>query len=431
MTQRLAYHQETLEYLKAHEPELWRWFSSTACQDEYAKNARLDLLKSCYRFERSGAEDLYALCDEVSVSLGVSAPVTLYQSQGAGAMNMALAYVPNQAHIVFEGAVRTTLTRDELRSALAHELTHFSCWQEADGELLIADQMLSAMAVHPAAQPSHIESARLFRLYTEIQADRGALSACGNQLTAISALIKIETGLSEVDPESYLRQSAEVFGQSEVKAEELTHPESYIRAWALKRWADDGSGAETEIRRIIEGRLDTDRLSLTGQQRLTAITRRLLRQFFDLRWLRTEVLLAHARLFFTDFDPDAPSVDDPRAASVRRSDLERVPSVRVADLEVGRGDDEPRALADELQDTAESVQRYLCYVLLDLATVDRQLEDAPLAAALRLAEEAGLAERFMTLAGEELGLSKRAAARLRKEGTDIMARAARAAEEPA
>lgn len=401
MTQRLAYHQETLEYLKAHEPELWRWFSSTACQDEYAKNARLDLLKSCYRFERTGAEDLYALCDEVSAALGLSAPVTMYQSQGAGAMNMALAYVPNEAHIVFEGPVRTTLTRDELRSALAHELTHFSCWQEADGELLIADQMLAAMAVHPAAQPSHIESARLFRLYTEIQADRGALAACGNQLTAISALIKIETGLSEVDPESYLRQSAEVFGQSEVKAEELTHPESYIRAWALTRWADDGSGAETGIRRIIEGRLDTDRLSLIGQQRLTAITRRLLRQFFDLRWLRTEVLLAHARLFFTDFDLDAPPAD------------------------------EPRALADELQETAESVQRYLCYVLLDLATVDRQLEDAPLAAALRLAEDAGLAERFMTLAGEELGLSKRAATRLRKEGADIMARAARAAEEPA
>lgn len=401
MTQRLAYHQETLEYLKAHEPELWRWFSSTACQDEYAKNARLDLLKSCYRFERTGAEDLYALCDEVSAALGLSAPVTMYQSQGAGAMNMALAYVPNEAHIVFEGPVRTTLTRDELRSALAHELTHFSCWQEAAGELLIADQMLAAMAVHPAAQPSHIESARLFRLYTEIQADRGALAACGNQLTAISALIKIETGLSEVDPESYLRQSAEVFGQSEVKAEELTHPESYIRAWALTRWADDGSGAETGIRRIIEGRLDTDRLSLIGQQRLTAITRRLLRQFFDLRWLRTEVLLAHARLFFTDFDLDAPPAD------------------------------EPRALADELQETAESVQRYLCYVLLDLATVDRQLEDAPLAAALRLAEDAGLAERFMTLAGEELGLSKRAATRLRKEGADIMARAARAAEEPA
>lgn len=398
---RLAYHQQTLDYLKHAEPELWRWFSSTACQDEFAKTARLELLKSCYRFERADAGDLYALCDEVAATAGVAAPVTLYQSQSGDRMNMMLAYMPDEAHIVFEGPVRTTLTRDELRSTIAHELAHYALWQEADGEMLIADQMLAAMASHPAAQPSHLESARLFRLYTEIYADRGALAACGDPLTAIAALIKVGTGVTDVNAESYVRQATEVFAQADVKAEELTHPESYIRAWALNRWAGDPEHADADIRRVIEGRLDIDRLSLLGQDQLTRMTRRLLFEFFGPRWLRTDVLLAHARLFFTDFNPDVPPGDA------------------------------PRGYEEALKNVSDSTERYVSYVLLDLATVDRQFDDAPLVAALRLAEKGGIEERFGALLTEELGLSRRAISRLRKEGHSIMEKAARSAGEPA
>jgi hypothetical protein len=401
MPERLAYHQQTLDYLKSAEPELWAWFSSTPTQDDAVRTARLEVLKSCYRYERADAADLYAVCDEVAATLDVTAPVTLYQSQAAAGMNLLLAYVPNEAHIVFEGNVRAMLTACELRAALAHELAHFAYWQEAAGEMLIADQMLAAMALHPAATPSHIESARLFRLYTEIHADRGALAVSGDALTAVSALIKIATGTPDVSAESYLRQAAELFDQQkEIRTEELTHPEAYIRVWALKRWADDEAGADADIRRIIEGRLDTERLSLIGQQRLTAITRRLLDAFFEPQWLRTDALLAHARLFFTDFNPGLPAIEQGC-----------------------------RSLADELADVDESVQRYSSYVLLDLGTVDSQLEDAPLAAAFRLADELGLGERFATLAREELALTKRAVARLKKEATAIMAKAAAAAEE--
>lgn len=401
MPDRLGYHQQTLDYLKSAERELWAWFSSTATQDDAAKHARLEVLKSCYRFERADTAELYSVCDEVAAALGVTAPVTLYQSQTPDRTNLLLAYVPNEAHVVFEGNVRATLTDDELRAALAHELTHFAYWQEADGEMRIADQMLAAMALHPAATPSHVESARLFRLYTEIHADRGALAASGNALTAISALIKIATGATDVNAESYLRQAAELFDeQKEVRTDELTHPEAYIRAWALNRWANEQPGADADIRRIIEGRLDTERLTLVGQYRLTAITRRLLEAFFEPRWLRTDALVAHARLFFTDFSPGAPTFHA-----------------------------QPRPLSEELGDAAESVQRYACYVLLDLATVDGQLEDAPLAAALRLADEAGVGERFLTLAREELDLTKRAVTRLKKEAASIVAKAAAAAEE--
>jgi hypothetical protein len=70
------------------------------------------------------------------------------------------------------------------------------------------------------------------------------------------------------------------------------------------------------------------------------------------------------------------------------------------------------------------MRRYACYVLLDLATVDRTLEQAPLAAAIRLSEELGVDDAFLAVAGEELALSKRTLARLRKDSAKVVADAA-------
>ena len=44
----------------------------------------------------------------------------------------------------------------------------------------------------------------------------------------------METGLSEVSAESYLRQADEIFSAGRTQANQLTHPEPYIRARALK-----------------------------------------------------------------------------------------------------------------------------------------------------------------------------------------------------
>lgn len=393
----LPYHRRTIDYLRASEGELWDWFSSTRSLEEHARHVRLELLKSCYRFERAEHADLYAIVDGLRETLGLPAPVTVYQSQTAVAMNAFLSYVPGEAHIVLEGPVRATLTGDELKATLAHEMTHFLLWECDEGERLVADQLLSAMVSSDPVEMSHVESARLYRLYLEIHADRGALFAVGDPRVAVSSLIKIQTGLADAQAESYLRQSDEIFGQTEVKAEELTHPESFIRARALKLWSEQGRGADDEIARMVEGRLDLGRLSLLGQQRLTELTRRVLERYLQPAWLRTQALLAHARLFFPDLDP-------------------------------GRGDDGSVNLRDGVAGTAESIQRYLAYVLLDLATVDRELDEAPAAAALRLAEELGVDGPFLQMAVDEIPLTKRAASRLKKESAQIVANAARDAE---
>jgi hypothetical protein len=390
----LPFHRGIVEYLGTHEAELWKWFSSTAFLDEYAANTRLELLKSCYRFDASDHGELYALVETVRERVGVTAPLTLYQSQSVAGMNASLCYIPREIHLILEGPIRATLSQDELRSIVAHELAHFLLWEGKNSALLVADQMLSAMATHPRAEPSHIESARLFRLYLEVHCDRAALAVSPDPLVAISALIKVQTGLVDAQAESYLRQSDEIFGQAEVTTEGLTHPESFIRARALKLWADNGDAAAPEIARMIEGRLDLGRLSLLGQQRLTELTRRVLLRFLEPAWLQTEPLVAHARLFFPALDLEA---------------------------QLGLDVD---AMRDELDDIGDSIRNYLCYVLLDLASVDPQLEQAPLAAALALADDLGIGEAFLAKASEELDLGKRVLTRLRRESAKIAAAAA-------
>jgi Zn-dependent protease with chaperone function len=389
----LPYHRGIIDYLKTYEAELWKWFSSTTFREEYAATTRLELLKSCYRFAPADHADLHGLVADVRDRLGLRAPVNLYQSQNAAGMNAALCYIPGEVHLVLEGPIRTTLSVEELRAILAHELAHYLLWERQDGELLVADQMLSAMASHARAELSHVESVRLFRLYLEVHCDRAALAVSSDPLIAISSLIKVQTGLVDAQAESYLRQSEEIFGQAEIKTQGLTHPESFIRARALKLWADTGDAAHAEIARMIEGPLELGRLSLLAQRRLSEVTRRLLAHFLQPTWLQTEPLLAHARLFFTDLDPAGTEPGDP-------------------------------ALKDELAGMSDSVQRYLGYLLLDLATVDRSLEEAPLAAAVRLSSELGFSDSFLALAGEELELPKRSLTRLKKDAIKIVADAA-------
>jgi hypothetical protein len=396
----LPFQRDLIAYLRSEEPELWRWYSSTTFLDEYATNVRLGLLKSCYRLERDAHPDVYGLVDEVRASLGITAAVTVYQSQTAVALNAWLAYLPGEAHVVLEGPVTATLTRDELRAALAHELTHYLIWQFENGDLLVADQMISAMASHPRAEASHVETARLFRLYLEIHADRGSVVAGADPMVAIGSLVKVQTGLADAQGESYLRQAEEIFAAAtEVKTEELTHPESFIRARALKLWSDSGDAANEAIASMIESRLDLARLGLPGQKRLSAMTRGVLARLLRPGWLRTDARLAHARLFFSDLDPE------------REAETAVLPSV------------------EELAAAHETVRRYLSYVLLDMATVDRESEDAPLAASLRMAEELGLGALFPEIAATELELSKRALTRLRKDAAQMVAAAEKAGTE--
>lgn len=385
----LSYHVEIVHYLQDRESELWKWFAADRLRGQQNEAVRLDLLKTTYRIERENNAQLYDSAYAVGKALGLKVPLTFYQSQHAGGLNAALAYMPGEAHIIFAGQVLSALSDSELRCVLGHELTHFSL---LDGwpDYLIATQLLAALTNDATAQPVHAASARLLKLYTEVYCDRGAFRAVGDLAAAITALVKIETGITDVSADSYLRQTAEVFAKGHPRAEGMTHPETFIRARALQLWAEQPKTAASQISQIIEGPPSLEELDLLGQEKVSGLTRRLIATYLRPSWLQTDPTLAHARLFFDDFTPR--STTDP-------------------------------VLPDDLHGADAKLRDYYCYVLLDFAVADRDLEDAPLAAALLLSDELGLGERFRQIAAKELNLRKKQLDALETDASKIIAKA--------
>lgn len=393
----LPYHREVLAYLRSEEPRLWDWFSSHRIQQEHADAVRLELLKTTYRVEPGTAPRLHEIANRVSARLQLNVPITFYHSQRSSGLNASLAFLPQEAHVVLHGPITDVLSDEEIEALLGHELSHLLLWTNWDGEYLIADQILAAMAGDTSAEPAQAETARLFRLYTEIFCDRGSLAACGALSAAVSSLVKTETGLRDISAESYLRQSEEIFSRGDAKTEGLTHPECFIRARALRLWQEDGADAEAEIRRMIEGPPSLVGLDLLGQVRIARLTRRLIDQLLTPAWMQTEVTLGHARLFFDDYvPPDASPADD--------------------------------SLADDLSTPDSQLQDYYCYVLLDFVTTDRELDEGPLAAAYLLVERLGLADRFHAVVLKELGIAKKQLEKIRRDAERIIAQSAEAAE---
>ena len=389
----LAYQRAAVEYLRSEEPAVWEWFSSNRFREKHAEQVRLDILKATYRLEREGHRDLYAIADEVRGALGLAIPLTVYQAPAAeGGMNAFLAWIPGEAHVVLKGPVLGSLRPGELRALLGHELSHAVLYELEDGAFLVAGQVLEAMAGDAGADPSHVESARLYDLYTEVFADRGSLLASGSAADSITALLKVETGLAEVSAESYLRQADEIFAQGSPRAEQLTHPEAFIRARAIALWESKGEESDPDVARMLEGKPAIAALDLVARRRVEGLTRDLLAAYLGPAPFRTESVVGHARRFFPDFSPS------PR----RKGDLD---GLRVF-----------------LEGCDASVRDFFCYVVLDLVAVERELEDVPLARGLVLADELGLEGRFAELAGKELGLSKKALAAARAGAAGLVAR---------
>ena len=193
----------------------------------------------------------------------------------------------------------------------------------------------------------------------------------------IRSLIKIETGISEVSAESYLQQAEEIFKQGPGPSERVSHPETYIRVRALSLWMTDPVTAEDEIVSMIEGVRSVDELDLLGQKKMTGVTRKLITELLQPAWFRTDLVLAHARLFFPDFAPN------------------------------GTASDAPPSFAQD-----GKTRDYLGYVMLDFAAMDPDLEDEPLKQAIQVSERWGLGESFAKLAQKELKLKARDWAKL-------------------
>lgn len=387
----LPYHEAVRDYLRSEEPEVWDWFASHGVRAEQAEAVRFDLLKSTYRVDRETKPHWYAAAEETAEKLSLAVPVTIYQAQNPMGLNASLAYVPNEAHLVLHGPVGEKLTAAEFRALVAHELSHLLLWQAWDGEYLIVDQLLSALTHDSRAETSHFAAARLFALYNEVFCDRGSLLVTEDLLPVVAMLVKVSTELEDVSAASYLRQADEIFNKGTAKAAELTHPEAFIRARALKLWADGDTEADRKIELMIEGTPALDELDLLAQKNVAGWTRRLIDTFLNRKWMQTEPVLAHARLFFDDYVPAGRPADD-------------------------------RDLAEAIKTQDKPLQDYYCYVLLDFVTADRDLEEMPLAAALVLTDKLGLKDRFMEIAKRELRLRKKQLNRLDQQKDELLAK---------
>lgn len=360
----LLYHVEMADFLRAQEPEVWEYVSRHRI--EQSNELRQDLLRATYRIDQTGHPEVVAGAESAARALGITAPVSIYQAEGESSPNAMLVFVPDEAIIVLQGPILELLDSAEQRALFGHELAHHRLWSIDNGDHLTTDRIVSAMIADDAL-PERVETGRRLSLATELLADRGSLLACGDLHTAVSTLVKISTSLRTVSAESYLAQAEEVLAATDGASSNHSHPETFFRAAALRAWAE-GSDATLVVERAIRGPIDIDRLDLVDQHTLGRRTAALLDEALTEPALRTDSVLAHRAAFFPHALPPSSSPSD-------------------------------RTLS-------EATRRYLTYVLLDVATVDNDLEFVAMRHAASVAYRHGLGDLFTELATTELRLSK-------------------------
>jgi hypothetical protein len=390
------YQLALVDYLRAEERELWAWFSSDEAQSQYVEAMRTALRKSAHRLEADAHADLMPVAEEAKAGLGLNLPLTLYKTQQPqpGQLNATLYYIPGEAHIVLSGPLLSLLTPVEMKAIIGHELAHYLLWERDGGEFLVADRILQAMTDDRRSTPSHHQSARRYRLYTEIFADRGSLVAAKDLHTAVAGLAKVETGSRQVNAGVYLKRAEKVFSHSKAKTGRLSHPEVVIRARALRLWADQADDLDAQLAAMIEGPDAMADLDLLGQARYTRLTRRLLEQLLRPKWFQTEAMLAHAKLFFPDYKPAVG--DDP-------------------------------SLVEALTVEDPRLREYVAYILLDFAVADPGLADLSLAAVWEWGRKLNMDSEFETLLAKELKLKPRDLKLLKHEAKERLKHAEKSA----
>jgi hypothetical protein len=391
-----GYLGELRDLLRSTEPELWSFFASSNRRADLAEEARRELLRAAYRLDRSAHGELVDAAELAAERLGIDDPVTLYQAQdgaseGANALVVSL---PGEAHVVFSGRLLELVEGPQLVAVVGHELTHHLLWSMDGGDFWVLDRLVHGGASDVAAQPCHEETARLVRLHTELIADRGGLVAAdGDVETAVAALVKISTGLRSVSGASYLAQAAEVVGGGSEASAGLSHPEVFLRVWALDRWAGGGAGVDAEVAERLTGAVDLDRLDVLAQRRVAEGVFAVIRRFAAHPWAATDAVLGHARLF--------------------------------GDVAVPAGPRRSPVMPEPLQPSPTGLVDLHAYVLLDLATVDEDIEAPALAAAFVLSEELGIAKRFDSIVAKELSMPAKDVKARRQEAATVLAEATR------
>ncbi|MEO7522812.1 MAG: M48 family metalloprotease [Ferruginibacter sp.] len=371
----LSYHLKVRDHFK-QQPKTWDYFAIPQNKKEQLQQFKTELLKKSYKFDPETEHFIYDKVNLAKKKLNLQAlPVTVYQAAYTDELNASIVYLENEAHIVFSGPVTKLLDEEELLAVICHELTHVVLYSIQETELEIADRIITAIANNYHSEAAYYETARLFRLYTEIFCDRGAYNVTGKTAPVITSLIKVSTGLEKVNAESFAKQANEIFDtENNLKAQGISHPENFIRARAIELWHDKKEASEEEITKMIQGMSELDQLDIFDQSTLSKLTKQLLQLFLKPKWIQTTMLLSQAKQYFPDFVPD-----------------EKLLLTDAVILFISGADN--------------SIKDYLCYVLLDFVLIDPQLEDVPAGWAFQFAEDLQLKENFDTIIKKEMKFS--------------------------
>ncbi|TDO51412.1 peptidase M48-like protein [Kribbella sp. VKM Ac-2527] len=391
MLSALGYHRGVLGYVHRVDEHAW-----AALQGGPVGGVGDVLLRNAYRLAEAAHPCVHQAGRRAAEALGVDAAVEFFQVHGGGDANAVYVHQDGPAVIVFEGPLLERLDSDELTAVVGHELAHRLLWEAEDGAYLVVDRLLDAAAGDARTPQQYLETYRRWRLATELYADRGALTACGELSTTVRALLKLQTGLSSADPEAYLRQADEL--DLSTGSRGTSHPEGVARAWALKNWL-----AGEDVESLVTGPLDVDAPDLLDAALLRELSTDFAARIAQTDGLRTDAVATTSAGFA---DPPGP-LGVPGGA-VRRFDEPL--AVRPID---GAPMPRPRPLT-------EATKRYLCYLLLDLATADPDTGDAGLVASMAIARRVGLTT-YDDLADDELGWSDKRRAKLAQSADEVVA----------
>lgn len=380
----LPYHEQATRYFQ-QQKAVWDFFSSHQHKEEQLKEFKTDLLKNTYKFDEASEPALYEKVEQAKGKLGLSLPVTVYQAQHTEEINASIVYINNEVHIVFSGRLLQMLSEEELLAVLAHELTHVQLYTQLNGDVEVADRIVTAMANNPGSTPAHYETARLFKLYTEIFCDRGAYVVTGNYAPIISSLVKIATGLQTVNADSYIKQAEEIFAAyATTRTSGISHPENFIRARAIWLWHTKGNESLNDIKQMIEGHVSIDELDLFKQQQMSSITKQLLQLVLHPSWMQTAHSNALAKQYFSDLIQQDEGIDT-------------------------------AILGSQIENLHSNLKDYLSYVLYDFSTVDKELEDVPLGYCFFLADALKLDKQFSHAVKKEQKLTDKKTTLVKKQ----------------
>jgi hypothetical protein len=373
----LPYHLKVRDYFRSH-ASIWEFFAAAPTREEQLVAFRTDLLKNTYQFSREGEPGLFEKIDRARAALELAdLPVKAYQTadQPGNELNARVIYLHQEAHLVLMGPILEKLDERELLAVIAHELAHVRLYILLNGEVEVADRIIASIAGHPQSDPVYLETARLFSLYTEIYCDRCAHVVMGDPTPVISMLLKLATGLTTVNVESYIRQAESIFSSNPGTMSGMpTHPETYIRTRALYLYSVKGEAAGPVIAGMIEGVPDLSRLDLFVQQELKDLTYDVLQEFLRPEWMRTELIAGLRQQYF------------PRDGEMR--------AIRPMEQ-----------VAAAIDGMHPDIRTYFGYVLLDCVLADPSLEDMPAGRALQMAGELRLSEVFETIFKKEFQLN--------------------------